>query len=562
MTDQADFILKLIDKMSGPARGISKSLGKVGSIAESVGGSIKVAAGVAGAALAVAGVFAAKTVVEFADFAQGSEFAFNQLAKNGASGAKIFEHVRDLSMDLGLSIQDTSKNFTKLLAAQFNPTLATDIVKMGADLRVLGARAEDVSGAVTAITQIKSTGRLQGDELNQLVNAGVSAQLVFESLAKQMGKTVPEVIKLKEAGKIDADTAIAGILDAVKHKVGEKELGEAGKRFAENTLSGMAGVFKAEAENVMITLGQKVAPALSETFSAIGKEITGFLRSEEGAAFLDNLANGIKSVAGFVKDAIPAVKEFIKSFASGFGTTFEAVKESLAIFSGPDGKGTIVVVKMIASSLGQLAAIAIGAAGAFGIAVAAVVTGASFAWEVVKAAVIGVVNTIGGLIFPIVDFFANLGAIFDATGLSWGEKFLAIGKAMVMGLVNGIKALASLPIDAMRNIGFSAIDAAKSALGIASPSKVFEGIGENVTAGFEKGIANFDAVGPRVGSMTAANSNGFAAGGMGGGSGQITIPITIQFSGTGTPDENAKALARELRLELAATLDDLMLATG
>src|SRR5690606_1119018 len=92
--------------------------------------------------IASMGVAAAGAAWDFVNFGQRAELALGQLGKHGATGPKLFELGRTLARKYGQDIQDTTKNLQKLLSAQFDPKLSTDIIKMGADLRAIGADAE------------------------------------------------------------------------------------------------------------------------------------------------------------------------------------------------------------------------------------------------------------------------------------------------------------------------------------------------------------------------------------------------------------------------------------
>ena len=63
-----------------------------------------------------------------------------------------------------------------------------------------------------------------------------------------------------------------------------------------------------------------------------------------------------------------------------------------------------------------------------------------------------------------------------------------IGRQIVQGLANGIRSGASAVVNAISNTVSRAISAAKSALGIASPSKVFFAFGRFVSIGFANGV--------------------------------------------------------------------------
>jgi hypothetical protein len=123
-----------------------------------------------------------------------------------------------------------------------------------------------------------------------------------------------------------------------------------------------------------------------------------------------------------------------------------------------------------------------------------------------------------------------------------------IGKDIIGGLVNAIRESAQKLREALDWIASIAPQWVKDALGIGSPSKVFEEIGRNVMAGWTKGIEDM-AMGPQ---MALAG----ATGGMVGGAGGVTTNnnrttnwnVTVPSSGrTERLDESIPALVNTLQ---------------
>lgn len=103
------------------------------------------------------------------------------------------------------------------------------------------------------------------------------------------------------------------------------------------------------------------------------------------------------------------------------------------------------------------------------------------AWELLKTTVADFVIR---LLEVIAGLFTRIGEIFKEQI----EAFKAAGKALIMGMVDGIKGAASAVANAAKGVVTDAINGAKALLGIKSPSRVFEGIGANMMAGMTKGI--------------------------------------------------------------------------
>jgi hypothetical protein len=176
-----------------------------------------------------------------------------------------------------------------------------------------------------------------------------------------------------------------------------------------------------------------------------------------------------------------------------------------------------------------------------------------------------VVNGIGAAIFAVDDFLANMSAKWAAF------DFGALAMDLINGLVNGITNGVGLVVQAASNLGSSMMTSIKQKLGIASPSKVFEGYGDMTGAGLVQGIdaSQSDvasaagglgeaAKGPMVSSLSAppANQNAGAAAGQGGG-GSTRINVTVNVSGAGDPDAVAHRVDQTIVSSLTSCFEQL-----
>lgn len=103
------------------------------------------------------------------------------------------------------------------------------------------------------------------------------------------------------------------------------------------------------------------------------------------------------------------------------------------------------------------------------------------AWSAMKSAVS---NGISG----VVSLVRSLPGKFKSAMGNAGSLLRGVGSDIVRGLVNGIRSGISWVTSAARNIAKSAVNAAKGALGIKSPSRVFKEIGGFVGKGFVNGL--------------------------------------------------------------------------
>jgi phage-related protein len=106
-----------------------------------------------------------------------------------------------------------------------------------------------------------------------------------------------------------------------------------------------------------------------------------------------------------------------------------------------------------------------------------------------------------------------------------------IGANTITGLINGIVGQRAALITAMVATVMAAVTAAQQALGIASPSTVFEALGQfsgaGMISGMERMVPAVAGAGATLGAAASRGAAGVAAGGGGGGGGGTTVNVTI-----------------------------------
>lgn len=512
--------------------------------------------------------------VKFADFGQRSKLGFEAVAKGanaaGKSSAQLFAMARAEAEKFGLDVFATSDAFKSFMVQGADPKMATNLIGMGADLAALGASGEQVQSTFGAIKKIMSQGKIQGDEMMILAEAGLNTAEAYKQMGRNAGKSVDEIRAMQQAGTLTSDIALPGIIEAVTAMSGGKQAGDAGKKLAESTLGGMAGVLKAKFQNVFLDVAESSTPSLVATFRGISDELGAVFKSE---GFQTGMLSAIEGISGLVREAIPFVREFVSTLIDGFREAWPEIQGTLGIlFDGFGGtQDWMTNVKQFGKLLGKVTAFAVGLAAVLGGSLAAgldIVTtlshGVIGAWN-------AMVEGIGKAIFTVSDFFANLSAKWEAF------DFGAMAGQIIDGLVNGIYNGMSAVWEAVTGLGTTVIQALKSALGIASPSKPATAIGENVGHSIEGGF---------VRSMRAANDNmgraaediipaiegpiaasvaqapgpmGTGMGGAGGARVDAYMPITIQVQqqpGESSQDL-AERIAREVKRGVDARLEEL-----
>lgn len=159
-------------------------------------------------------------------------------------------------------------------------------------------------------------------------------------------------------------------------------------------------------------------------------------------------------------------------------------------------------------------------------------------------------NALTGLITTVAGLPGRItGALGNLAGLLFGA-----GADVVRGLINGLGSMLSKVQDKAREIANAVTSAAKNALGMKSPSRVFATIGRDTVAGLELGLArNLDKV-RDAGADLAGALSGAASGGMpdlAAMAGGVTSPggagvMNVTLNVTATPGTDRARLGAEM----------------
>jgi phage-related minor tail protein len=152
----------------------------------------------------------------------------------------------------------------------------------------------------------------------------------------------------------------------------------------------------------------------------------------------------------------------------------------------------ITVVGTITSALPVLGAAFTALTGPIGIAIAAVVAIIAIGvalyknWDEIKAAAQKLWENIKQKFTEIKEAITK--PINEAMETLKNINLFEVGKNIIQGLINGIKAMVTKVKEAVSGVVDTVTGGIKKALRIESPSKVMEDMGENVSAGFALGI--------------------------------------------------------------------------
>jgi tape measure domain-containing protein len=370
-------------------------------------------------------------VTETTIWADSTQKALGMISGFGVgSGIKEFEEITRTAARLGLNVIDATENYKKLRAVGFSRDEGNELVRLAADMQAgLGLTEETTKRVYLALGQIKGAGKLQGDELRQLQETGLSVDRMWASIAEQMGVTVEEAQKLKEVGKVSADVAIRGVKEAVLGTLGTSKAGQAAEALKSTTLRGMIAGAKGGAQLWLLDLTKELEPKFRELAGKLAGTFDKF--EKDGKAY--KAIHGVKTL---VTDFIDLVIIRWPEIEKVFGKVLDHVGDDLwATIKGIDNFLTRLI---------------------------AVVDFVGTHWDSLKTAF----KTAS------IVMVAAITAIGVASVLQAGKVAFAFGTTIVKGLAAAVSAFAtSAPVIAAANTamntGFAKLAISAGAVGVA-----------------------------------------------------------------------------------------------
>lgn len=333
----------------GPAIGaVGKAAGAAGSAGFSLlGKGAMVAAGavaaVAVAAVAGVGLLAfsgAKFALSAAMFKEDSLAAFSAMSGSDEAAKRIFAKATAFASKTPFKTSEVVNMAQALMSRGFKEGELDKLMMGAGDVGAL-LGTEKMASVINALGKIRSNGKMTGESLEMLADAGINSQLVFAALGKQLGKTKPELVALMSAGKITDAQAIEATMDAIAKGLSGGKLGGAMEKKSK-TLSGIWSTFESVPEDLMAVANvsgfmdplKEFVKKLSELLSpesVAGKRILALIETIGGGVgelFKTLNAQDLGAAIGKVLDVVePLVKMAMGAGKGFFGTLLKVFIE-------------------------------------------------------------------------------------------------------------------------------------------------------------------------------------------------------------------------------------------
>lgn len=520
LDDAAQAADRLGDEVEGSSGGVSKLSGGFSVLKGAAAGVVAELAGRAIDAFVDLGSEAINAADSLTKFESTMSFAGFSTAEIDAARDAVQNYASQTVYDLG-----EVANTTAQLAANGVQDYQKLTEAAGNLNAVAGGSADTFGSVAMVLTQTAGAGKLTAENWNQLADAIPGASGVIQNELKAMGAYTGEFRDAMAKGEISAEEFNQAIMN-----LGFSEAAvEASSSVS--TIEGAVG-------NLRATIVDGFVAVLTD--GGLMEGITGFINGiatilQNAGQYIGPAIDGIKTaISGigeafgkaFTGDQQAAILGFLKTLASALvGLPFQLVSAAVQAVSLAF-QGLITIAGAVANFFSSTLPGALSSAASWFGNLAGTVSGSlSSAFGAVKSWGSNVVSAISSAVSSAVNavgsWFSQIpgrisGALSSALSAlkSWGSQMASnaksamskvvsniastlrtaisqvtnIGRQIVQGLANGIRNGVSAVVNAISDTVSRAISAAKSALGIASPSKVFFSFGRFVSIGFANGV--------------------------------------------------------------------------
>ena len=298
--------------------------------------SLGVVAAKAAAGLAAGGAVAAGFGLKIAASNEQALISFETMLGSAEKAGSFLKELQAFAAKTPFEFPELQTAATSLISAGFEANKVIPIMTtLGNVTSGMGTGSEGVKRATVALQQMSAAGRITGEDLNQLRDAGIP---VFDLLAGATGKSKEEISALAQAGKL-GKTEMDQLFKAL-------ETGGAGlERFdglmekQSKSLTGMVSTLKDTVGQGLATMMQPAVEGIKNALPQMTAAIDSMIKSAGPA--LTGLFGGLVNTVSAI---LPAIAPILGQVAALFAHAFAIV--------GPVLKDLTPVIAEVAATLG------------------------------------------------------------------------------------------------------------------------------------------------------------------------------------------------------------------
>lgn len=546
------------------------------------------------------------SAIEYNAAMEQYELSFEMMLGSSEEAAEVMENLKNLSADTTFGFEDLASTTQLLINYGFTVEEAQESLMMLGDISQ--GSADKLKLVAEAYGQMSSAGKVQLDDIQQLINAGFNP---LQEISDSTGESVESLYHRISEGTLSVDEitdsmqratseggaffqsmekqsqTVNGQLEMLKENfqilTGEvfvgvsEDIGEELLPMAQGWVDQLSAAFE---EDGIVGLAGAIGNVLAEIAilaAEYAPQIVGFA-VEVIQALLDGIQENLPQIMAGVVVIIDAL---IMGFLEILPQLLEVGAEAIVLLNAGMTESSPMIFRKIIEIVGNMVSKFIENASMLAPA------GLELIITLAKSLITylpKILETIPALLLVLLNVFLEKVSIFmsvgsqivaaikDSFGINWEniknsvggwidglvQSFKAqhpilsgIGSFIVQGIMGGISAGWGWLIDSVTQLANNMLKAAKKALGIKSPSKEFAYIGRMCVAGWEQGAEDLfatDSVTKNV-KATLGNIQANLGGGTFGTHGGYTQVINVNRE-IATPDELARAVRVESRYGL------------
>lgn len=441
----------------GDTTGVSKALAKLddehGRFEKTLGAVGKIGA-TAFAAVGAAAAGAIGIGVKVASDTQQAQIGFETMLGSAEKARAFLGELQAFAAKTPFEFPELRDAASRLVAVGFETSKVIPLMTaLGDATSGMGTGAQGIDQAVRALTQMQQKGKVTGEEMLQLAEAGIPA---WDALATKLGVDVPKAQEMVTKGQVKVNDLMAAIAERAGPSF-QRLQGMMEKQ--SQTLAGMVSTVKDTVMQQLGTLAQPIVQGLTRSLP----QFTAALQSTLGQAG-PQFASLVQRFMEVLTPLVPKMLEVAGAMAGSFGATLKALLPLLNALL-PPLTDLLVVLAPIA---GPIAAIAVAASGltkvfgtltsvvgmvtktfglmnvllaapvllAIGGVVAAIILLIKH-WDTVKAVALNVWDAIRTGVKAAIDFIVDLFVNFSGPGII--IKHWESIKSVTLAVWNGIR---------------------------------------------------------------------------------------------------------------------------
>ena len=261
------------------------------------------------------------------------------------AGGKMFSEIKTMAAKTPFETKDLMKATNTMLGFGIAQEKVLPLMNQLGDIS--GGNADRFQSLALAFSQVSSAGKLQGQDLNQMINAGFNP---LESIAKRTGKSVGYWKEQMSKGKVTTQMVEQAMKDATSQ--GGRFFGMMDKQ--SKTALGQWSTFQDNLNMLLAEFGKIILPTAISVLQKLSSALERFNSLSEGTKKTILVIGGIAAAIGPV---ITIVGALIKSVAGlNVALAFLAANPIVAVLTGI-AAATWLVIKGIEALIKKLTAL-------------------------------------------------------------------------------------------------------------------------------------------------------------------------------------------------------------